>query len=200
METRNIVNIVSTLLLLVLAFSMASTSALGAVMNSNPAAAASTAAKIWTNKPDYQPGTVVTLYGTGFKPLGHVTLTVTKMKDRTYTTWTVRADAQGDLTTTYQICPQGAPLFDVSATDGTNTAKTTFTDSSLVLSPNNGNVGQTITVSYTSGGFTIGDTMTATWDSASIALSGTTTVDGSVILPGSLLLFQLLLQGLTQLK
>lgn len=127
MNTKNILKIVCTTLLLLLAFSMAVNSGLSSLVNASPTAAS---AKIWTDKADYHPGTVVTIYGAGFKPNSEVTLVVTKVKDGSTTTIHATSSSQGGFTTTYQIDKQGAPLYKIVATDGVSNAKTTFTDSS----------------------------------------------------------------------
>ena len=56
MNTKNTIKIVSAILLLCLAVSMASTSALAAVVNAKPNEPNT---KIWTDKTDYHPGTLV---------------------------------------------------------------------------------------------------------------------------------------------
>ena len=84
--------------------------------------------KIWTDKADYHPGETVTIYGTSFLPNTFIDLNVTKQNDGTNTLWKSITDANGNFKTTYQIGAVGAPLYTVKATDGTNTATTTFTD------------------------------------------------------------------------
>lgn len=92
-------------------------------------ARASTDAKIWTDKADYHPAETVTIYGTGFLPNINVALNVTKLKDGTITTLNTKSNSHGNFTTTYQVDKVGAPLYNIKATDGTNDATTTFTDS-----------------------------------------------------------------------
>jgi YVTN family beta-propeller protein len=98
---------------------------------SNPPAIQAAPAQIWTDKADYHPGELVTIYGSGFLANTPVSFVVTKLKDNTTTTWSADSDSQGNLTTTYQIDAEGAPLYNIEATDGTNMAKTTFTDSKV---------------------------------------------------------------------
>jgi hypothetical protein len=81
---------------------------------------------IWTNKADYPPESVVTIYGTGFAPSSSVTLTATNPDGSTYS-WTVSSNSTGGFTTPYTPVVVGRN-YSVSATDGTNTATTTFTD------------------------------------------------------------------------
>ncbi len=88
-------------------------------------------AKIWTNKADYPPGSLVTIYGSDFSPDANVSLTLTNPDNSTYS-WSVFANSTGAFTTTYQLIVMGH-LYFVVATDGTNTAETTFTDSGLGL-------------------------------------------------------------------
>ena len=63
----------------------------------------SESAKIWTDKADYHPGDLVTIFGSYFNTNSLVAFTVTKLKDNTTTNWSVNSDAQGNLTTTYQL-------------------------------------------------------------------------------------------------
>jgi hypothetical protein len=84
-------------------------------------------AVIWTDKPDYSPGETVTIYGSRF--LGSTTVTVSVTRpDGTVDSWkNVITDPLGSFTTSYQL--DGIfGTYTVTATDGTNTATTTFTD------------------------------------------------------------------------
>ena len=178
MNTKCALKIVCTLLL-ILAFSMAVNGGLFALVNAQPTTAS---AKIWTDKADYHPGTLVTIYGTGFNPHSAIALNVTKMKDGSVTSGHILSDSKGNFAATYQIDKVGAPLYDVSATDGVNTAKTTFTDSgSISLSEQSGVVGDTVTI--TGNGFTPSTDYTATFDSALLPLNGPTTTDSSGNIP-----------------
>ena len=117
-------------------------------------------ATIWTDKADYQPGEIVTIFGTGFVPNAYITLNASKQSMDNYTSWCLTSDVNGNFTTTYQIDNIGAALYILTATDGTNQATTTFTDSytlnSISVGPQNpdpvipGNpVTYTITVVFT---------------------------------------------------
>ncbi len=88
---------------------------------------ADSTAYIWTDKADYAPESVVTIYGTGFLPNTTVTLTVTN-PDATTATWSVLSNSTDGFATTYQLDSLGGTYY-VNATDGTNNAETTFTDS-----------------------------------------------------------------------
>jgi hypothetical protein len=95
---------------------------------SNPSIEQAAPAQVWTDKADYLPGEHVTIYGSGFLANTPVAFVVTKLKDNTTTNWSADSDAVGNLTTTYQIDPQGAPLYKIDATDGENNASYTFKD------------------------------------------------------------------------
>jgi hypothetical protein len=83
-------------------------------------------ATISTDKADYSPGETVTIYGSVFAANASVTLTVTR-PDNSTNTWSVTSDSSGAFTTTYEL--DGITgTYQASATDGTNTATTTFTD------------------------------------------------------------------------
>jgi hypothetical protein len=83
-------------------------------------------AYVWTDKEDYAPEETVTIYGAGFTPYSTVTVSLTR-PDGHIDQWNVAADDYGSFTTTYQL--DGiAGTYTVTATDGTNTATTTFTD------------------------------------------------------------------------
>ncbi len=93
-------------------------------------------ATIWTDKADYHPGENVTLYGTGFLPNANVAINVTKQSDGTVSSFNAISDPNGNFTTSYQIGNVGATLYDVIATDGANSATTTFTDSTFGIDTN----------------------------------------------------------------
>ena len=83
-------------------------------------------AVIWTDKPDYQPGDTVTIYGSGFLANAPITVSVTR-PDFNVDSWTATSDSDGKFTTTYPL--DGIlGTYTVTASDGTNTASTTFTD------------------------------------------------------------------------
>jgi hypothetical protein len=93
-----------------------------------PLAASTYEAAIWTDKPDYAPGELVTIYGEGFNPGASVTIVVTRPDGSVNPpAWSVVADAFGNFMATYQLDGK-AGTYRVEATDGTNTATTTFTD------------------------------------------------------------------------
>jgi hypothetical protein len=84
-------------------------------------------AQISTDKTDYAPSDTVVITGSGFLPNHNVALTLTGPTGFTTKTWNAQTDANGNLQTTYnQGLMQG--IFNLQATDGTNTATTTFTD------------------------------------------------------------------------
>jgi uncharacterized repeat protein (TIGR01451 family) len=86
---------------------------------------------IWTDKADYSPGEIVTIYGEGFQ--GTVTLTVVR-PDGSVDSWTIEASENGNFETTYQL--DGiVGEYTVTAKDGINTATTTFTDGPLTYNP-----------------------------------------------------------------
>ena len=81
---------------------------------------------IWTDKTDYAPEETVTIYGAGFEAGGQLTVEVTR-PDGWVDAWSVTADDGGAFETSYLL--DGIEgLYTVVATDGTNTATTTFTD------------------------------------------------------------------------
>jgi uncharacterized repeat protein (TIGR02543 family) len=84
-----------------------------------------TGATISTDKADYSPGDTVTIYGSGFLE-GTVSMTVTR-PDGSTNGWAVTSDSSGSFTTTYAL--DGIEgVYTVIASDGTNTATTTFID------------------------------------------------------------------------
>jgi hypothetical protein len=93
-------------------------------------------ATIWTDKADYYPGETVTIYGTDFLPNANVAVNVTKQSDGTVSNFNVISGSNGNFTASYQIGNVGATLYTVTATDGTNTATTTFTDSTFGIDTN----------------------------------------------------------------
>ena len=81
---------------------------------------------VWTDKADYAPEETVTICGAGFVPYSTVTVSLTR-PDGHIDQWSVAADEFGGFTTTYQL--DGITgTYTVTATDGTNTAATAFTD------------------------------------------------------------------------
>ena len=81
---------------------------------------------IWTDKEDYAPEETVIIYGSGFSPEAIVSITVMR-PDGYAEEWTVMSNSNGSFTTTYLL--DGIEgVYSVTATDGMNTASTTFTD------------------------------------------------------------------------
>jgi hypothetical protein len=93
-------------------------------------------ATIWTDKADYHPGETVTIYGTDFLPNANVAINVTEQSDGTVSNFDVISGSNGNFTASYQIDNVGAALYTLTATDGTNTATTTFTDSTFGIDTN----------------------------------------------------------------
>jgi hypothetical protein len=103
-------------------------------------------AKIWTDKADYWILEFVTIYGTGFTPDATITVTLST-PTAMVREWTVVADSTGAFETQY-TAGLGEPDYIVSATDGTITASTAFTDV---------NYGTTTTLSNIVGPLVAGD-------------------------------------------
>ncbi len=91
-----------------------------------PALKVHASATITTDQSDYQAGSIVTIYGQGFIPGSIVTVSVTDPSNAIQF-WQVSADANGNYVTTYQL-DHVFGNYSVNATDGTNTATTTFHD------------------------------------------------------------------------
>lgn len=91
-------------------------------------------ASVWTDKQDYAPEEVVTISGSDFLANAEVTVTVERPDGVTDTvTPAPITDDTGYFTCTYQL--DGiAGTYTVTATDGTNTAVTTFTDTTALIS------------------------------------------------------------------
>ena len=87
-----------------------------------------TGAVVWTDKSDYASEETVTVFGSGFNVLADVTVTVERPNGVIDSVHAVTDDV-GSFTCTYQLDGIGG-TYAVTATDGTNTATTTFTDSS----------------------------------------------------------------------
>jgi hypothetical protein len=126
--TKTTYKIILSLIFVFLTFSMTISLGLTAVVNDTPALA-----QVWTDKTDYQTGEIVTIYGSGFTADTAVTLQVTNVQDGITTTLITASDQNGNFTATYQIDAQGAPLYRIDATDGTNNVSVTFTDTSLTV-------------------------------------------------------------------
>jgi hypothetical protein len=88
--------------------------------------ASAAGATVWTDKADYTPGDTVTIFGSGFSADANVTVTITR-PDSTMNTIFALTDGSGAFTCNYQL--DGIEgNYTVTATDGTNTATTTFKD------------------------------------------------------------------------
>jgi hypothetical protein len=116
---------------------------------------------MWTDKQDYSPEETVTIYGKDFVPDTMITIILTR-PDGHIDTWAAYSDSSAQFTTTY-LLDGITGTYTVTATDGTNTATTTFTDSPKVgfvtvgsQSPNpvmaGNNATYTVTVIRGSGG------------------------------------------------
>jgi uncharacterized repeat protein (TIGR01451 family)/fimbrial isopeptide formation D2 family protein len=109
------------------------------------------AATIWTDKADYAPNETVTIYGSGFLANVQVTITITA-PDLSVATIYAQTDEFGAFTA-YRTLDGLEGTYTVAATDGTNTATATFTDTSKyftsTISPTTANTGQTQTYAIT---------------------------------------------------
>jgi len=109
-------------------------------------AATSGLATIWTDQADYAPVDTPIIYGSGFLPNANITVSVAR-PEGTVNTWFTSSDDAGGFQTTYATDGLVQGTFAVTATDGTSTATTTFTDSTLTISPISGPVLTTVTLS-----------------------------------------------------
>jgi len=87
-------------------------------------------AVVWTDKADYANWETATIYGSGFSPNTNVDLTITR-PDSGVDTGSTTSDAFGSFTY-YYVLNGMVGTYTVTATDGTNTASTTFTESDHV--------------------------------------------------------------------
>jgi Carboxypeptidase regulatory-like domain/Bacterial Ig-like domain (group 3) len=95
--------------------------------NSNtPPPPGTTGAYIWTDQNDYPPESNVTIYGINFLPVADVNVTITN-PDSSIASWLTLTNSSGEFTTMYKLDSLGG-LYYVNATEGTNHATTTFTD------------------------------------------------------------------------
>lgn len=85
-----------------------------------------TSARIWTDKADYSPEETVTIFGSGFVANAAITGTVTR-PNGVVDSWTATSDSAGNFVATY-LLDGITGTYLVTATDGTNTETTTFTD------------------------------------------------------------------------
>jgi len=109
-------------------------------------------ARIWTDKEDYALGETVSIFGSDFNALAEVTITIKRPNSIIDTVYAV-TNGVGSFSCTYQL--DGiAGTYTVTATDGTNTATTTFTDRKWYVSvsptsatvPQGGSTTATVTV------------------------------------------------------
>lgn len=84
-------------------------------------------AVVWTDKPDYAPWEAVTIYGSGFNPNTNIDIAITR-PDSIVDTGSTMSDTFGGFTY-YYVMNGIAGTYTVAATDGVNSATTTFTDS-----------------------------------------------------------------------
>lgn len=82
---------------------------------------------IWTDKADYSPEQTVVIYGSDFTPEATVHITLER-PDGHIDQWSTTADNSGSFKTSY-LLDGITGVYTITATDGANTAKTTFTDS-----------------------------------------------------------------------
>jgi len=86
-------------------------------------------AVIWTDKADYSPGETVTIFGSGFNLDANIEITITRPDGVVETDYTT-SDASGEFVYYYAL--NGiVGTYTVTATDGTNSATTTFTDGTI---------------------------------------------------------------------
>ncbi|MHA2089921.1 MAG: SdrD B-like domain-containing protein, partial [Candidatus Kariarchaeaceae archaeon] len=92
----------------------------------NLISAQETGALIWTDKADYTPGEIVTIFGLGFDADTSIDVNVTRPNSEIESGTTI-SNSTGHFVYLYDL--NGIKgLYNVSATDGTNTAYTSFTD------------------------------------------------------------------------
>jgi hypothetical protein len=126
---------------------------------------------IRSDKADYHPGETVMLTSDGWQPNESVHLFVNDDEGQVWTyTADVTADELGTFTTQVQLPNTFVATYKVVAT-GTLSGSTTtsFTDSTMNLSPTSGPVGTTVTV--TALNFNKNKSITATWDGAALTLT-----------------------------
>lgn len=93
------------------------------------------APKIWTDRLDYHPNSTVIIRGSDFLPDTLVAVNVTWPDGSLHTLNSIKTGDAGNFTVTHQI-DVARGTYSVAATDGTYTAKTTFTDGSVGPDPN----------------------------------------------------------------
>lgn len=131
-------------------------------------ALADTGAEIWTDKEDYAPGEMVTIFGSGFNTSADVNVTIER-PDGIVDAVDALTDDSGSFTCTYQL--DGIEgTYTVTVTDGTNTATTRFTDSPKVVSVSVTPTSQSV-VQGTDAGYTVTVTRGVGNDSFTATLS-----------------------------
>lgn len=111
-------------------------------------------AMIWTDKDDYSPGETVTIYGSGFNANTTINITIRQPNGTIDERIADASDADGNFTA-YYIIDNADPVgtYYVTATDGINTASTTFMDSpkvgSVSVSPSSSTVTAGNSTTYT---------------------------------------------------
>jgi hypothetical protein len=110
-----------------------------------PFSARAEGATIWTDKDNYGPSDTVTIFGSGFLPNAQVTITITA-PDSSVATIYAWTDEFGNFTAQYVLDGQEG-TYTVTATDGTNTATTTFTEAlGITVSYNAATYTMTVTI------------------------------------------------------
>jgi hypothetical protein len=123
------------------------------LVSANPVHAGN--ALVWTDKSDYSPEQTVIMHGSGFGSSALVTVTVVRPGGSVNPpAWSVTADASGSFTTTY-LLDGITGTYNVAATDGTNTATTTFTDRPATKLVFTAGAGQTLTAGTVSAQVTV---------------------------------------------
>jgi hypothetical protein len=102
-------------------------------------------ATIWTDKDDYSPEETVIIFGSGFSAYTQVAITIT-FPNSNVTTIYAMTDGLGAFTAYFTLDGMTG-TYTIVATDGTNTATTTFTDTSryftATISPTTATTGET---------------------------------------------------------
>jgi hypothetical protein len=90
-----------------------------------------TTAVVWTDKPSYSLGESAAIFGSGFLSRSTINVEVVR-PDLIVNRWNTSSDVDGNFTTTYLLDGM-VGTYNVTATDGTNAATTTFTDPTFGL-------------------------------------------------------------------
>ena len=86
-------------------------------------------AAVWTDKADYEAWETVTISGSGFNPNANIDVTITK-PDGVVDTGSTMSNASGNFVY-YYVLNGIVGTYTVTATDGTNSASTTFTEGAI---------------------------------------------------------------------